>query len=113
MNPYEYIRERQILWGRRRNLELKNSVGNDPNPAEREGGKPAYTSSITKNLFESLSPEALQEYEEGSVVFPHFSGQPVRRFSAAFRTQPDSGNLVLSAAAADYRTTRCIRQVLF
>ena len=57
MDADSYILERQLLWARRHGIALEGSQG--------ERGFPAYAPALEANLFEPLTPEARQEYEEG------------------------------------------------
>lgn len=57
IDGYRYCKNRQIAWAVEGCLPLIGSKGNR--------GEPAYTTTLDVNLFESLSPEARRELEQG------------------------------------------------
>lgn len=57
MNAYFYLKQRQVQWARRHGIELVGSMG--------EHGEKAYTATLDKNLFRSLSQQARAEYNSG------------------------------------------------
>jgi len=54
MDSKTYIKERQVLWAIRTGIALQGSKG--------EKGYPAYTHTLRKNMFESLSRDALHQF---------------------------------------------------
>lgn len=65
MNPYEHIKQRQVLWALRRGIPLGGQFRYSPDPSEAERGEKLFTLNLDDNLFEPLMPEARQEYEAG------------------------------------------------
>src|SRR5262245_2591366 len=57
MDAVAYLLERQVLWARRRGIDLQGSAG--------ERGRPAYTRTLDQNLSGPLSEEARHEFEHG------------------------------------------------
>lgn len=56
MDSYTYIKERQVLWAKRRGITLQGSKG--------ERGYPAFTLNIGQNLFEPLSRETECQFQK-------------------------------------------------
>jgi hypothetical protein len=57
MNPYNYLKKKQIQWALNQDIELFGSEG--------DKGVRAYTSKVNKNLFEPLSDLAREQIESG------------------------------------------------
>lgn len=57
MNATEYILSKQIQWAHNSNIELIGS--------KKTRGRPAYTQSLIKNLFEPLNPEVKKQIDKG------------------------------------------------
>ena len=57
MDSQTYIKERQRFWAMRKGIALQGSKG--------ERGYPAYTHTVRKNLFESLSHNARRQFQNG------------------------------------------------
>lgn len=58
MKAPDYIKQRQILWARRRGIRLIGSAG--------DRGERAYTPTLVENLFETLADEARREFASGA-----------------------------------------------
>lgn len=58
MDAHTYIKQKQIQWARRKGLSLTGSKGD-------HRGAQAYTRALDDNLFEPLSSEAKQQFENG------------------------------------------------
>jgi len=57
MNGYDYIQTKQINWALNKGIQLVGSKG--------ERGRPAYTPTIDRNLFEPLDPEVRECFKKG------------------------------------------------
>src|SRR5262245_24926477 len=65
MHPVDYVKRRQICWALRRDIRLGGPFRHSRDPNEVERGERVWTFSLTDNLFEQLTDEAKQEFEEG------------------------------------------------
>lgn len=65
MSPYDYIKQRQILWALRHDKPLGGQFRNDPDPLRVERGEKLFTLDLDNNLFEPLMPEVRREFELG------------------------------------------------
>ncbi len=68
MKAYEYITSKQTQWALNRGIPLIGSKG--------DKGRPAYTSELNQNLFESLSLDTRKSFEQGDGG--EISGNPAK-----------------------------------
>ena len=65
MTPYDYIKQRQVLWALRYKKRLGGQFRHDPDTKKAERGEKLFTFDLVDNLFEPLSQEAVHEFENG------------------------------------------------
>ncbi|MGO9468570.1 MAG: PGN_0703 family putative restriction endonuclease [Isosphaeraceae bacterium] len=65
MNPAIFIKQRQIFWALRHDIQLGGQFRHDPDPGEAVRGEASFVYELADNLFEPLLPECRREYEAG------------------------------------------------
>ena len=91
MDPVTYIRERQILWARRRDISLGGPYRNSTDLVQRERGKKSWVFELERNLYSPMRPTTRAAFEDAD------GGE-------LFRDRPGEGNMYAlhSSSAAAY-----------